>query len=67
MKDENEDIRKDLVPLGTKKLGVCGRMPGAPKDQIDFTKEGNTIGIINQIGLNIYLQLHANIIFVGQY
>lgn len=37
--------RKELVPLGKKKLGVCGRMPGDPHDQIDFTVEGNTVGI----------------------
>ena len=33
-----------LVPLGEKKLGFCGRMPGDSQDQIDFTKEANTIG-----------------------
>ena len=40
----NEARRRSLIPLGTKKLGVCGRMPGDPDDQIDFTKETNTIG-----------------------
>ena len=43
-KIRNETKTRYLVPLGKKYLGVCGRMPGDPKDQIDFTKEGNTIG-----------------------
>ena len=40
----NDTGKRSLIPLGMKKLGVCGRMPGDPGDQIDFTKEGNTIG-----------------------
>ena len=41
---ENATQKKNLVPLGKKKLGTCGRMPGDPNDQIDFTKERNTVG-----------------------
>ena len=40
----NATKKKDLVPLGKKKLGTCGRLPGDPKDQIDFTKEKNSVG-----------------------
>ena len=40
----NATQKKNLVPLGKKKLGTCGRMPGDPYDQIDFTKERNTVG-----------------------
>ena len=42
--DQKEKKKRDIVPLGKKRLGYCGRMPGDPKDQIDFTKEGNTVG-----------------------
>ena len=44
-KNKNVTNKRELVPLGKKKLGVCGRMPGDPQDQIDFTKEGNTVGL----------------------
>ena len=46
LKDEksNNAINQGSIPLGKKKLGLCGRMPGDSEDQIDFTKEANTIG-----------------------
>ena len=44
--------------MGKKKLGFCGRMPGDSEDQIDFTKEANTIGR-NWIAKNIYIYIFS--------
>ena len=45
------------IPLGKKKLGFCGRMPGDSEDQIDFTKEANTIGRNRIAKKNMYLYI----------
>ena len=60
LKDEKSSSARTQgsIPLGKKKLGFCGRMPGDSEDQIDFTKEANTIGrnrIANNKNIYVYI------------
>ena len=48
------------IPLGKKKLGFCGRMPGDSEDQIDFTKEANTIGRNRIAKKNTFMYIFKN-------
>ena len=59
LKDEkSSSVRfQGSIPLGEKKLGSCGRMPGDSEDQIDFTKEANTIGR-NRIAKNKHIYVY---------